>query len=195
MASEPHSTLNEFFIHESPLPSTAYAIRNQTPPPPAQSTNPFRHSNLRRLPSRPPSATLMHISTTPPQLHHLISLIPKTINTRDRPLDPVVTLSKNRQPCHHLPSTYPLPCISIRLPPSMPAAPLPPPSPAYIFRGHNAPIHSAIFIWNNTRLVTADAEGWVVLWSLKTRRATAVWRAHDGVVLGVGTWGEESIIT
>ncbi|APA12889.1 hypothetical protein sscle_10g076590 [Sclerotinia sclerotiorum 1980 UF-70] len=71
------------------------------------------------------------------------------------------------------------------------------PQPSYILRGHATPIHVAKFIRGNTRLITGDAEGWVVLWSLETRRGVAVWRAHGGVLLGVGEWGErgEGIVT
>ncbi|KAF7945910.1 uncharacterized protein EAE97_004948 [Botrytis byssoidea] len=64
------------------------------------------------------------------------------------------------------------------------------PQPSYILRGHATPIHVAKFIRGNTRLVTGDAEGLVVMWSLESRRGTAVWRAHEGVLLGVGEWGE-----
>ncbi|KAF7872745.1 uncharacterized protein EAF02_008816 [Botrytis sinoallii] len=64
------------------------------------------------------------------------------------------------------------------------------PQPSYILRGHATPIHVAKFIRGNTRLVTGDAEGWVVMWSLESRRGTAVWRAHEGVLLGVGEWGD-----
>ncbi|KAJ8060642.1 hypothetical protein OCU04_010949 [Sclerotinia nivalis] len=72
---------------------------------------------------------------------------------------------------------------------------LPPgaPQPSYILRGHATPIHVAKFIRGNTRLITGDAEGWVVLWSLETRRGVAVWRAHEGVLLGVGEWGERIV--
>ena len=74
---------------------------------------------------------------------------------------------------------------------------LPPgaPQPSCILRGHATAIHVAKFIRGNTRLVTGDAEGWVVVWSLETRRSVAVWRAHEGVLLGVGEWGEERVIT
>lgn len=37
-------------------------------------------------------------------------------------------------------------------------------------------------------LLTGDADGWVVAWDLATRRPRAVWRAHEGTVLGVGEW-------
>lgn len=73
--------------------------------------------------------------------------------------------------------------------------PLPPATPAYIFRGHGAQIHAAGFWRDNSRLVTGDAEGWVAVWSLATKRAVAVWRAHEGAILGVEGWGDERLIT
>lgn len=72
---------------------------------------------------------------------------------------------------------------------------LPPPQPAYVFRGHAAQIHCTRFIRANTRLVTADADGWVVVWSLADRRPTAVWRAHDAAILDVAEWGADRLIT
>ncbi|KAL2070609.1 hypothetical protein VTL71DRAFT_13635 [Oculimacula yallundae] len=72
---------------------------------------------------------------------------------------------------------------------------LPPAQPAYILRGHGSQIHSTTFIRSNSRLVTGDAEGWIVVWSLATKRAVAVWRAHEGAILGASAWGLEKIIT
>jgi hypothetical protein len=73
--------------------------------------------------------------------------------------------------------------------------PLPPAQPVYILRGHSAPIHAVVFFRSNTRLITADSEGWVVLWDVSTRRPVAVWKAHDASVLGAAPWGEDRIIT
>ncbi|KAI5457112.1 WD40-repeat-containing domain protein [Mariannaea sp. PMI_226] len=69
------------------------------------------------------------------------------------------------------------------------------PSPKAILRGHKAQVHSATFIRGNDRLVTSDAEGYVVLWDLTIRRAQAVWRAHENAILGVQGWGNDKIIT
>lgn len=69
-----------------------------------------------------------------------------------------------------------------------------PAQPTYILRGHTTQIHSVHFYSSNTRLATADASGWIVLWSLHTRRATAVWKAHEGSVLKVSDW-DGKIIT
>lgn len=68
---------------------------------------------------------------------------------------------------------------------------LPPAQPSYILRGHTAQIHAVHFFRQNLRLLTGDADGWVVLWSLPIKRPVAVWRAHDSAtVLGIGHWGE-----
>lgn len=72
---------------------------------------------------------------------------------------------------------------------------LPVPQPAYAFRGHVSQIHAIAFIRGNQRLLTGDADGWVVLWDTVTRRPTAVWQAHVGSLLGLGAWGTDRIIT
>ncbi len=71
----------------------------------------------------------------------------------------------------------------------------PPAQPYYILRGHAAQIHSTSFIKANTRLVTGDADGWIVVWGLETKRATAVWRAHEGAILESAAWGQDRLIT
>ncbi|GME27423.1 wd40 repeat-like protein [Neofusicoccum parvum] len=71
----------------------------------------------------------------------------------------------------------------------------PPAQPAYVLRGHAAQVHAARFVRHNSRLLTGDADGWVVLWDIATKRAVAVWHAHEGAVLGFGTWGEDNIIS
>jgi WD40 repeat protein len=74
---------------------------------------------------------------------------------------------------------------------------LPPAQPDYVLRGHTAQIHCVHFLRQNLRLLTGDADGWVVLWNFAVKRPVAVWKAHGGSVLGVGSWGseEENIIT
>lgn len=70
------------------------------------------------------------------------------------------------------------------------------PSPYYILRGHTAQIHAVHFFRQNLRLLTGDADGWVVCWSLPIKRAVAVWRAHgSGTVLGVWSWGGGRVVT
>ena len=72
---------------------------------------------------------------------------------------------------------------------------LPPAQPAYILRGHGSQIHATAFIRSNHRLLTGDADGWIVLWSLTIKRPVAVWRAHEGSILGASAWGSDRIIT
>ncbi|KAL0256066.1 Astra associated protein 1 Asa1 [Diplodia seriata] len=80
-------------------------------------------------------------------------------------------------------------------PPQLQHAQRPPAQPAYILRGHAAHVHAVRFLRHNSRLLTGDADGWVVLWNVATKRAVAVWRAHDGAILGFGTWAEDKLVT
>ncbi|BFZ63389.1 Guanine nucleotide binding protein (G protein), beta polypeptide 1-like [Saitoella coloradoensis] len=69
---------------------------------------------------------------------------------------------------------------------------LPPPVPSYIFRGHASQINTLAFLPSSSDLITGDADGFVVIWSLTTRRPRAVWRAHKEGLLKVEGWpGEE----
>lgn len=72
---------------------------------------------------------------------------------------------------------------------------LPPAQPAFILRGHSAQIHALHFTPGNKRLLTGDADGWVVSWSLAYKRPVAVWRAHTNAILGLGSWEPDRIIT
>ena len=71
---------------------------------------------------------------------------------------------------------------------------LPPAQPAFVLRGHSAQIHAVHFTHGNTRLLTADAEGWTVSWNLAFKRPVAVWKAHDNAILGIGSWSSDRII-
>lgn len=62
---------------------------------------------------------------------------------------------------------------------------LPPATPRYILRGHASAIQALHFFASNTRLVSADANGWVTIWDVVTKRPRAVWKAHEGAVLEV----------
>lgn len=72
---------------------------------------------------------------------------------------------------------------------------LPPAQPAYVFRGHTAQVHAVIFLHGNLRLLSGDAEGWVILWSVPIKRPVAVWKPHKGPILGLASWNEDKIIT
>ena len=71
------------------------------------------------------------------------------------------------------------------------------PTPKSILRGHKAQVHAASFIRNppETRLVTGDADGFVVVWDLTIVRPRAVWQAHEGALLGIKGWKEDKLIT
>ncbi|KAK7712301.1 Astra associated protein 1 Asa1 [Botryosphaeria dothidea] len=71
----------------------------------------------------------------------------------------------------------------------------PPAHPAYVLRGHAAQVHAVRFVRHNSRLLTGDADGWVVLWDIATKRPAAVWRAHNAAILGFGTWDDDVLIT
>lgn len=75
------------------------------------------------------------------------------------------------------------------------ASQLPPASPKSVLRGHLAQVHVVAFIRGNQRLVSGDAEGYVVLWDLTIMRPRAVWRAHTNAILGIASWGADKIIT
>ncbi|KAM7203843.1 WD40-repeat-containing domain protein [Naviculisporaceae sp. PSN 640] len=70
-----------------------------------------------------------------------------------------------------------------------------PAQPKSILRGHKAQIHAATFIRHNERLVTGDADGFVVVWDLTIMRPRAVWRPHTSAILGIQGWGSDKIIT
>lgn len=70
-----------------------------------------------------------------------------------------------------------------------------PPQPRAILRGHKAQVHAAAFIRSNQRLLTGDADGFVVAWDLAIMRPRVVWQAHMGVILGIAGWADDKIIT
>lgn len=70
-----------------------------------------------------------------------------------------------------------------------------PAQPAYVLRGHSAQIHAIHFWRQNSRLLTGDADGFVVVWSTTTKRAVTVWKPHSNTILGLGSWDDDKIIT
>jgi WD40 repeat protein len=72
---------------------------------------------------------------------------------------------------------------------------LSPAQPTYVLRGHSAQVHSLHFLRDNLRLLSGDADGWVILWNIPIRRPVAVWQAHKDTVLGIGSWNDDNIIT
>ena len=72
---------------------------------------------------------------------------------------------------------------------------LAPAQPTYVLRGHAAPVHCVQFVNSNAHLITGDAEGWVVIWDVTTKRPLSVWRAHDEALLATAAWAPDRIIT
>ncbi len=71
----------------------------------------------------------------------------------------------------------------------------PPAQPAYILRGHSAQVHALQFTQDNQRLLTGDADGWLVSWNLAFKRPVASWKGHEKGILGLGSWGQDRIIS
>ncbi|KAK8161993.1 quinon protein alcohol dehydrogenase-like superfamily [Phyllosticta citrichinensis] len=69
-----------------------------------------------------------------------------------------------------------------------------PATPVYVLRGHAAPIHAVRFVRRNSRLLTGDADGWLVVWNLASKRPAAVWRPHSATILGLDA-DQDRIIT
>lgn len=70
-----------------------------------------------------------------------------------------------------------------------------PAQPKSILRGHKAQVHAAAFVRGNERLVTGDADGFVIAWDLAIMRPRAVWQAHENAILGIASWGHDRLIT
>lgn len=51
------------------------------------------------------------------------------------------------------------------------------------------------FFRDNTRLVTGDADGFVVIWSTASKRAVAVWKPHSTTIVGLASWNDDKIIS
>ncbi|KTW27118.1 uncharacterized protein T551_03112 [Pneumocystis jirovecii RU7] len=69
------------------------------------------------------------------------------------------------------------------------------PRPLYIFRGHEVQISYIHFFKKNKNLATCDANGWVIIWNVFTRRPIIVWRAHLDSVLTCHYWNDNYFIT
>ncbi|ETI21389.1 hypothetical protein G647_07736 [Cladophialophora carrionii CBS 160.54] len=67
--------------------------------------------------------------------------------------------------------------------------------PAYILRGHEAPVHALHFYADNSFLASGDSDGWMVLWSLSSKRPVAVWKAHEAGILQIQHWTKDRLIS
>jgi len=67
--------------------------------------------------------------------------------------------------------------------------------PTFILRGHTSPVHALLFLAANTHLASGDSDGWLVIWSVASKRPVAVWKAHAGGIAGMKSWGQTRLIT
>jgi ASTRA-associated protein 1 len=67
--------------------------------------------------------------------------------------------------------------------------------PTYILRGHGSAVNTVRFWRHNSRILTGDSEGYIILWNNIWRRPVAVWRAHKGSILNIDTWNDDKIIS
>ncbi|GBC04492.1 hypothetical protein RclHR1_00570048 [Rhizophagus clarus] len=58
-----------------------------------------------------------------------------------------------------------------------------PPTPIYIFREHEDQINHLEFYQNNTKLISGDAEGNIIIWDMKIKRPALKFKAHNKGIL------------
>lgn len=42
--------------------------------------------------------------------------------------------------------------------------------------------------------MSGDADGFVILWDIVSKRARVVWRAHQKSILALGAWGDDKVL-
>ncbi|KIW11813.1 hypothetical protein PV08_09086 [Exophiala spinifera] len=67
--------------------------------------------------------------------------------------------------------------------------------PTYVLRGHDAPIHALHFYCRNTYVASGDGEGWLIIWSLATKRPVAVWKGHEGAIMSIKQWTGKRLVS
>ncbi|ORY92159.1 WD40-repeat-containing domain protein [Syncephalastrum racemosum] len=70
-----------------------------------------------------------------------------------------------------------------------------PPTPVYIFRGHEAGVNDLVFFNDDQYFVSGDAKGIVQIWKMRTRRAILQWQAHEESCLSVHVYENDKLIT
>ncbi|KAK9763781.1 Astra associated protein 1 Asa1 [Basidiobolus ranarum] len=67
-----------------------------------------------------------------------------------------------------------------------------PPTPEYIFRGHNGEVNSLTLAKNDQYLLSSDQNGIIFVWDMKDKRSIFKWQAHSGAILYI--WATDDII-
>lgn len=75
------------------------------------------------------------------------------------------------------------------------------PRPFFVLRGHSSEIQCLHFssssicasdvLPDQDTIISGDAQGYVIVWSLVTFRPLAVWKAHEKAILSVSTWNNK----
>ncbi|RCH80524.1 ASTRA complex subunit, partial [Rhizopus stolonifer] len=76
-----------------------------------------------------------------------------------------------------------------------PSTPDLPPPPEYVFREHKATVNHVHIFDRDQHFASCDAEGWVVVWKMKTRRPISKWKAHKESCLKVTTIENHTLIS
>ncbi|KAL1918090.1 uncharacterized protein VTP21DRAFT_3356 [Calcarisporiella thermophila] len=64
--------------------------------------------------------------------------------------------------------------------------------PSYVFRGHTSQVNTILFTNDNRNLISGDADGYIIVWNLKTRRPLHRFRGHEDSIIAV--WPLDGII-
>ncbi|KAI9480951.1 MAG: WD40-repeat-containing domain protein [Benjaminiella poitrasii] len=65
--------------------------------------------------------------------------------------------------------------------------PLPPPPPIYVLREHKTTINYVHLFKDDQYLASCDADGWIIIWKMRTRRPLVKWKGHEASCLKVTT--------
>ncbi|KAI9267377.1 WD40-repeat-containing domain protein [Sporodiniella umbellata] len=71
----------------------------------------------------------------------------------------------------------------------------PPPPPTYIFREHKATVNYVCIFDSDKYMASCDADGWIVIWRLKTRRVVISWKAHADNCLKIAVSSSQKLIS
>ncbi|KAI8994471.1 WD40-repeat-containing domain protein [Pilobolus umbonatus] len=61
----------------------------------------------------------------------------------------------------------------------------PPPSPVYIFREHESTVNYVHLFNEDEYFTSCDADGWIIIWRMRTKRPILKWKGHEDSCLKV----------
>ncbi|KAL0084747.1 WD40-repeat-containing domain protein [Phycomyces blakesleeanus] len=68
-----------------------------------------------------------------------------------------------------------------------------PPTPQYIFRGHQAAINTLCYFGDDQFIASGDGDGIIIVWKMKTRRPVLKWKAHEESCLCVKVYKDRLV--